>query len=172
MALKILVVGGAGYIGSHMVKRLGTAGVEVVTLDNLSSGHRDAVTCGEFVHGDIADRALLDTLFASRRFDAVMHFASHIEVGESVRLPLKYYRNNVSNTLTLLEAIVAVLGFRDGGFLGAWHRLRYPLANWGEFGPTGGRFINHDDHWYWKRLAIAWLWLWLWLSLPIVWSLR
>jgi hypothetical protein len=73
---------------------------------------------------------------------------------------------------TLLEAIVAVLGFRDGGFLGAWHRLRYPLANWGEFGPTGGRFINHDDHWYWKRLAIAWLWLWLWLSLPIVWSLR
>jgi UDP-glucose 4-epimerase len=105
MALKILVVGGAGYIGSHMVKRLGEAGVEVVTLDNLSSGHRDAVTCGEFVQGDIADRTLLDSLFASRTFDAVMHFASHIEVGESVRLPLKYYRNNVSNTLTLLEAM-------------------------------------------------------------------
>jgi UDP-glucose 4-epimerase len=77
----------------------------VVTLDNLSSGHRDAVTCGEFVQGDIADRTLLDSLFASRTFDAVMHFASHIEVGESVRLPLKYYRNNVSNTLTLLEAM-------------------------------------------------------------------
>ncbi len=107
MALKILVVGGAGYIGSHMVKRLGEAGVEVVTLDNLSSGHRDAVTCGEFVQGDIADRTLLDSLFASRTFDAVMHFASHIEVGESVRLPLKYYRNNVSNTLTLLEAMQA-----------------------------------------------------------------
>lgn len=107
MALKILVVGGAGYIGSHMVKRLGQVGVDVVTLDNLSSGHRDAVTCGEFVQGDIADRALLDSLFASRKFDAVMHFASHIEVGESVRLPLKYYRNNVSNTLTLLEAMQA-----------------------------------------------------------------
>jgi len=105
MALKILVVGGAGYIGSHMVKRLGEAGVEVVTLDNLSSGHRDAVTCGEFVQGDIADRTLLNSLFASRTFDAVMHFASHIEVGESVRLPLKYYRNNVSNTLILLEAM-------------------------------------------------------------------
>jgi len=107
MALKILVVGGAGYIGSHMVKRLGEAGVEVVTLDNLSSGHRDAVTCGEFVQGDIADRTLLDSLFARRSFDAVMHFASHIEVGESIRLPLKYYRNNVSNTLTLLEAMQA-----------------------------------------------------------------
>jgi UDP-glucose 4-epimerase len=105
MALKILVVGGAGYIGSHMVKHLGEAGVEVVTLDNLSSGHRDAVTHGEFVQGDIADRAPLDSLFASRSFDAVMHFASHIEVGESVRVPLKYYRNNVSNTLTLLEAM-------------------------------------------------------------------
>jgi UDP-glucose 4-epimerase len=107
MALNILVVGGAGYIGSHMVKRLGATGAEVVTLDNLVSGHRDAVLCGEFVQGDIADRTLLDQLFASRRFDAVMHFASHIEVGESVRLPAKYYRNNVAHTLTLLEAMIA-----------------------------------------------------------------
>ena len=107
MALNILVVGGAGYIGSHMVKRLGAAGAEVVTLDNLVSGHRDAVLGGEFVHGDIADRGLLERLFASRRFDAVMHFASHIEVGESVRQPAKYYRNNVANTLTLLEAMIA-----------------------------------------------------------------
>lgn len=107
MGLRILVVGGAGYIGSHMVKRLGAEGAEVVTLDNLASGHRDAVLCGEFVQGDIADRALLDSLFASRSFDAVMHFASHIEVGESVRLPGKYYRNNLANTLTLLEAMLA-----------------------------------------------------------------
>ncbi len=107
MALNILVVGGAGYIGSHMVKRLGAAGAEVVTLDNLVSGHRDAVLVGEFVHGDIADRSLLERLFASRRFDAVIHFASHIEVGESVRQPAKYYRNNVVNTLTLLEVVIA-----------------------------------------------------------------
>jgi len=105
MTLKILVVGGAGYIGSHMVQRLGDEGAQVTTLDNLVSGHRDAVLGGEFVAGDMADRALLDSLMAARNFDAVMHFASYIEVGESVRLPAKYYRNNVANTLTLLEAM-------------------------------------------------------------------
>lgn len=107
MPNKILVVGGAGYIGSHMVKRLGEEGAQVTTLDNLVSGHRDAVLCGDFIEGDMADRQLLDALLASQRFDAVMHFASHIEVGESVRLPAKYYRNNVANTLTLLEAMQA-----------------------------------------------------------------
>jgi UDP-glucose 4-epimerase len=105
MSVKVLVVGGAGYIGSHMVKRLGQLGCEVVTLDNLSAGHRDAVLAGEFVHGDIADRTLLDQLFASRRFDAVMHFASFIQVGESMREPVKYYQNNVTNTLNLLNTM-------------------------------------------------------------------
>lgn len=107
MTLRVLVVGGAGYIGSHMVKRLAQQSAQVVTLDNLSSGYRDAVQHGEFIEGDISDRSLLDGLFASHSFDAVMHFASCIEVGESVRLPDKYYRNNVSNTLTLLEAMLA-----------------------------------------------------------------
>lgn len=101
----ILVVGGAGYIGSHMVKRLGQLGCQVTTLDNLSSGHRDAVLCGDFVHGDIADRQLLDDLFRRKRFDAVMHFASFIQVGESVQHPAKYYQNNVLNTLNLLNAM-------------------------------------------------------------------
>ena len=107
MTLRVLVVGGAGYIGSHMVKRLGAADVDVLTLDNLSSGHRDAVVCGEFVQGDLADRELLAAILAARRFDAVMHFAAHIEVGESVRLPAKYYRNNVVGTLALLDAMLA-----------------------------------------------------------------
>lgn len=107
MALNILVIGGAGYIGSHMVKRLGQLGCEVVTLDNLSGGFRDAVLCGEFVQGDIGDRGLLDRLLSGRRFDAVMHFASYIQVGESVREPMKYYRNNLSNTLNLLDAMQA-----------------------------------------------------------------
>ena len=71
-----------------------------------------------------------------------------------------------------VKAIVAILGLLDGGIWGAWHRLRYPLANWGKFGPTGGRFIDHDDHWYYKRLAIAWLYLWLWLALPLAWAMR
>ncbi|NWG87680.1 MAG: UDP-glucose 4-epimerase GalE [Hydrogenophilaceae bacterium] len=103
--MRVLVVGGAGYIGSHMVWLLGQRGMEVVTLDNLSAGHHDAVIAGEFVLGDIADRPLLDRLFGQRRFDAVMHFASFIQVGESMRDPGPYYRNNVSNTLVLLEAM-------------------------------------------------------------------
>lgn len=103
---RVLVVGGAGYIGSHMVKMLGGAGMDVVTYDNLSSGHRDAVLCGKFVEGDLADATRLDEVLATG-FDAVMHFASYIQVGESVRLPGKYYRNNVANTLNLLEAMIA-----------------------------------------------------------------
>lgn len=107
MMKKVLVVGGAGYIGSHMVWLLGQQGVEVVVLDNLSSGHRDAVIHGQFVHGDIADRLVLDKLFSAHEFDAVMHFASFIQVGESVLEPAKYYQNNVSNTLNLLNAMLA-----------------------------------------------------------------
>jgi UDP-glucose 4-epimerase len=103
--MNILVVGGAGYIGSHMVKLLGQRGCAVTTLDDLSSGHRDAVLTGDFVQGDMADTELLRGLFAARKFDAVMHFASFIEVGESVREPAKYYRNNVANTLALLAAM-------------------------------------------------------------------
>lgn len=107
MSLNVLVVGGAGYIGSHMVKNLCGRGVNVTTFDNLCSGHRDAVLGGEFIEGDLADRGALEGVFAARKYDAVMHFASFIEVGESVRLPAKYYRNNVSNTLTLLECMQA-----------------------------------------------------------------
>jgi UDP-glucose 4-epimerase len=102
---RILVAGGAGYIGSHMVKMLGEAGDEVVTYDNLSSGHRDAVLYGTLVEADLADSARLGAILATG-FDAVMHFASCIQVGESVRQPGKYYRNNVANTLTLLAAMV------------------------------------------------------------------
>lgn len=102
----ILVVGGAGYIGSHMVKYLGEMGCGVTTLDNLSKGHRDSVLYGEFVYGDISDRRVLDELFKSQRFDAVMHFASVTQVGESMHHPALYYRNNVTNTLNLLGAMM------------------------------------------------------------------
>lgn len=104
--MKILVVGGAGYIGSHMVKMLTTQGYQVMTLDNLATGYRNAVKYGDFIEGDIADSALLDNLFSSHEFEAVMHFASFIEVAESVKDPAKYYSNNFSNTLNLLNAMV------------------------------------------------------------------
>lgn len=105
-SLKILVVGGAGYIGSHMVKMLHLAGHNVMTLDNLSNGYRDAVKYGDFIEGDIADVELLDKLFSENNFDGVMHFASFIQVGESVAKPSMYYRNNVTNTLSLLDAMI------------------------------------------------------------------
>jgi len=104
--MNILVVGGAGYIGSHMVKLLARAGHAVTTLDNLSTGHADAVKYGELVVGDMSDIELLDRLFSFTRFDAVMHFAAFSLVGESVTDPAKYYRNNVANTLNLLDAMV------------------------------------------------------------------
>jgi len=104
--MKVLVVGGAGYIGSHMVKMLSLAGHDVVTLDNLSNGYEDAVKYGEFIKGDIADSELLNSLFSKTAFDGVMHFASYIQVGESVEKPSMYYKNNVTNTQVLLDAMV------------------------------------------------------------------
>ena len=111
--MKILVVGGAGYIGSHMVVRLLQDDIEVTTLDNLSAGYRDAVLGGNFIEGDLADIDLLDKVFSENDFDAVMHFASFIEVGESIIAPSKYYFNNVTNTQNLLDAMVnhGVLNF-------------------------------------------------------------
>jgi len=106
----ILVTGGAGYIGSHTVLALLRAGYNVVILDNLEYGHREVVENVlkvPLIVGDINHRPTLDQLFASYNITAVMHFAAYIAVGESVKDPAKYYRNNVSGTLTLLEAMVA-----------------------------------------------------------------
>ena len=102
--MKVLVIGGAGYIGSHMVKMLGQKNCRVTTLDDLSSGHRDAIVYGDFEQGDFGDSAVLESVL-SRGFDAVMHFASFIQVGESVQDPSKYYRNNLVKTLALLDAM-------------------------------------------------------------------
>jgi UDP-glucose 4-epimerase len=104
--MKLLVVGGAGYIGSHMVKLLLSERHEVVVLDNLSSGHRSSLVGEEFVQGDLANPSLLNALFSAYRFDAVFQFASFIEVGESLSNPAKYYRNNFTNTQNLTDAMV------------------------------------------------------------------
>jgi len=103
----ILVIGGAGYIGSHTVRHLAQAGERVVVLDNFSLGHRDAVISAgvEVVGGELADAALVNALFAAHGFGAVLHFAACSVVGESVSEPLKYYANNVAAPLVLLEAM-------------------------------------------------------------------
>jgi len=102
----ILVTGGAGYIGSHYVQRACEQGESVVVLDNMSYGHKLSVPAGvELVQGDMGDPTLLDLLFTRHNFDAVVHFAAFAYVGESVSDPSKYYTNNVTSTLTVLDAM-------------------------------------------------------------------
>ena len=96
--MNVLVIGGAGYIGSHMVKVLQDQNHDAVCLDNLSTGHRDLVCCDNFIEGDLADSSLLNNIFSNNYFDAVIHFAAHSQVGESISCPDKYYRNNITNT--------------------------------------------------------------------------
>ena len=105
--MKVLVTGGAGYIGSNMTAMLAAQGHEPIVLDNLSKGHRSAVKHAEFIHGDLADYQLLLKTLKKYKIQAVMHFAASIEVGESIRHPLKYYQNNLANTQTLLSAMQA-----------------------------------------------------------------
>jgi UDP-glucose 4-epimerase len=102
----ILVTGGAGYIGSHVVRQLGEAGEQVIVLDNLGKGFRQAVTAGKLVVGDAGDYALVSRLLAEHGVDTVMHFAAHTIVPESVALPLKYYGNNTCSTRSLLQACI------------------------------------------------------------------
>lgn len=127
---KILVTGGCGYIGSHVVRQLFEAGYEVVVYDNLSTGFADALLNGEtLIEGDLADTEKLDEIFSQYRFKTVLHFAAAIIAPESVSLPLKYYSNNTRNTLNLLQACVkygvekfvfsstaAVYGIPEGGY--------------------------------------------------------
>jgi UDP-glucose 4-epimerase len=104
--MKLFIIGGAGYIGSHMVKVAHKAGHEVITLDNLSTGHQDAVLYGKFEYCDILDTERLNELFEKYTPDAVMHFSAYSLVGESVSDPYKYYHNNVSGTLNLLKSMI------------------------------------------------------------------
>lgn len=103
--MKILVTGGAGYVGSHAVRKLLAAGHSVLVLDNLSRGHRQAVPTDLLVEGDLADTTLVEQLLTQKKIEAVMHFAADSAVGESVTDPAKYYQNNVVGSLALLESM-------------------------------------------------------------------
>src|SRR3954452_4343368 len=105
MTMRILVTGGAGYVGSHCLCRLFSAGHEVVVYDNLSRGHREAVPAGLLVQGDLIDESKLAALPRDRKIEAVMHFAAVALVGESVQQPELYYGNNVLGSFHLLEAM-------------------------------------------------------------------
>jgi UDP-glucose 4-epimerase len=103
--MAVLVCGGAGYIGSHMVAELLEKGKEVVILDNFQKGHRDAILGGKLYEGDLRDRAILDKVFTENNIDSVIDFAADSLVGESVVDPLKYFENNVGSTINLLTAM-------------------------------------------------------------------
>ncbi len=103
--MRIFITGGAGYIGSHVVAALGEKGADILVYDNLSTGHKDSLLYGKLVVGDLNDKLLLEKTIKAFKPDAVLHFAAFIQVGESVREPLKYYQNNSGNAVNLLEAM-------------------------------------------------------------------
>src|SRR3990172_2294188 len=102
----VLVVGGAGYIGSHTVRELQKRGYQTIVLDNLVYGHQEAVKGGDFIKGNLGNVETLKDIFGSHTIDAVIHFVAYTYVGESVENPRKYYANNVVNTLSLLDSMV------------------------------------------------------------------
>src|SRR6266853_1830194 len=163
--MRVLVTGGAGYIGSHTCKVLSRAGHEPVVLDNLSTGHRHSVKWGPLICGDLADAGSIRRALASYGIEAVIHFASHAYAPESIRDPRKYFRNNVANTLNLLEAIVdAGIGRVVFSSTCATYGLpsRVPIADDDVQSPLhpygeSKRFVEKVLHWYGKSYGLGWV---------------
>ena len=163
--MRVLVTGGAGYIGSHTAKTLAREGFEPLVLDNLSTGHRSAVKWGPFVDGDIGDRDLLRRVFREHDVAAVVHFAASAYVGESVLDPRKYFRNNVANTLVLLDAMLdagvdrivfsstcATYGVPDALPI-AENQPQRPVNPYGE----SKLFVEHALRAYERAYGLAWV---------------
>jgi UDP-arabinose 4-epimerase len=161
---RVLLTGGAGYIGSHTAKSLAAAGFTPVVFDNLSIGDRDAVRWGPFVQGDLADIALLSSVLREFRVEAVIHFAANAYVGESMDNPRKYFHNNVANALGLLGAMLdegvreivfsstcAVYGIPEALPLGEDHR-KQPVNPYGE----SKLFVERALGWYGRAYGLRW----------------
>jgi UDP-arabinose 4-epimerase len=162
--VSVLIVGGAGFIGSQTAKHVAAAGLEPVVLDDLSSGHRWAVRWGSFVEARLADRAALERALDEHALTSVIHFAGFIQVGESVRDPRKYFQNNVVATLGLLDALVA-RGIRDVVFsssaavYGAPVRVPldedHPIAPLSPYGDSKA-FVERALRWYGEAYGLRW----------------
>ena len=163
--MRVLVTGGAGYIGSHTAKALAHAGWEPVVLDDLSMGHRGAVRWGPFVHGNVGNRDLLRQVIGEHRVEGVIHFAACAYVGESVNEPRKYFQNNVANTLALLEVMMdagverivfsstcATYGLPESPAIGEDHPQR-PVNPYGE----SKLFIERVLHAYGHAYGMRWI---------------
>ena len=163
--MRVLVTGGAGYVGSHTTKVLAHSGFQPVVLDNLERGHRWAVRWGPLVVGDLADTSLLQELLQEYRVEAVIHFAAYAYVGESVANPRKYFRNNFVNTLNLLEAMLdngvrhivfssscASYGLPESVPIGEDHPQR-PVNPYGE----SKLFVERVLDWYGHADGLSWM---------------
>ena len=163
--MRVLVTGGAGYIGSHTCKALHKAGFEPVVFDNLSTGHRWALKWGHFVEDDLGDMKAVRAAMAHHEIEAVIHFAANAYVGESMTHPRKYFRNNVANSLNLLDAIVdsgirrvifsstcATYGIPEALPIPESHPQR-PVSPYGE----SKLFVERAIHWYGEAYGLRWV---------------
>jgi UDP-arabinose 4-epimerase len=163
--MRVLVTGGAGYIGSHTAKHLRRSGIDPIVFDNLSMGHRHAVRWGQLVEGDLADTELLTATLVEHKVDAVIHFAANAYVGESMQDPRKYFRNNVANTLSLLEAMLdagvrrivfsstcATYGLAEALPIDERHPQR-PMNPYGE----SKLFVERMLQWFGKAYGVQWV---------------
>lgn len=163
--MRVLVTGGAGYIGSHTAKLLARAGLEPVVFDNLSVGHRHAVRWGPLIEGDLADRDLVRNVLRDYGVEAVIHFAASAYVGESMTDPGKYFRNNVANTINLLDSLVetnvrrivfsstcATYGMAEFLPIDERHPQR-PVNPYGD----SKLFVERMLHWYGEAHGLRWI---------------
>lgn len=163
--MRVLVTGGAGYIGSHTAQELVRSGHLPVVLDNLSEGHRWAVRWGAFVQGDLVDRACVRDTLRDHEIDAVIHFAASAYVGESVENPRKYFQNNVTNTLTLLDEMLqagvqSIVFSSTCATYGEPERLpideRHPQRPVNPYGESK-LFVERVLQWYGQAYGLKWM---------------